>query len=122
MGFDMWTENDEQGVSFQTSKPACCRGDRLHREIDALGIAVPYRIEWEEDALAIHFESPLSDAGRSAVEEAISHHDASDEELLSEEQKKDQIIEEARAKRLAGKSLDLNELSAVVDRLLFEVG
>jgi hypothetical protein len=122
----MWTETDD-GTSFETALPACCLGPRLHREIDALALGVPYRIEWLEGSLVIHFEGAIDSFSRVTIAEIVASHDATAEieELAAKKAIEDKltaeslaIVEEARAKRLTGEPLDLVELAAVVDALL----
>lgn len=125
----MWIENDD-GTIFDAPLPNCCQGEKLHREIDALKLGLPYRIEWLGQTIRIFFEGWISSLSRGAIEKVLDRHDATHElETHAAEQARKAaiedesalLIEQARAKRMAGEPLDASELAAVVDRLLFGI-
>lgn len=139
----MWTNENGQDV-YRAERPQTPWPPLLHTQIDALGINLPYRIEWptteEETAeelaswpgkliLRVFFEGVLDAVAKDAVALVVLEHDGTDAihedeakrqrmaEILAQNQA---TIEAARAKRLAGEALTAQELAAVADLFMFQ--
>lgn len=138
-----WTnENGED--CYRGPRPSVAFPPLLHEQIDALGLAVAYRIEWptlaektsaEEQSwpgaeiLRIFFDGQLSADSEAVVAHVVEVHDGTvaiheDEvkrqrtaEILAQNQA---TIEAARAKRLAGEVLTAQELAAIADLFMFQ--
>ena len=139
----IWTNEDGQDV-YRGPRPQVSLPELLHRQIDFLGIKVPYRIEWpnidektpsEEidwpgiEIIRVAFGGHLDEDSEDLVALVVQAHDATDA-IREDEAKRQRMaeilaqneatIEAARAKRLAGEPLSAEELAAVADLFMFQ--
>jgi len=138
-----WTnENDEFVLRIdrpQTPWPAL-----LHEQLNALSVDVPSRIEWptidhmtpQETSdwsgtviIRVAYDTDIADNDRSRVVTVIENHDGTSAIASYEEQKQrseqiladnQALVDQARAKRLAGETLTTQELAAIADLFMFQ--
>lgn len=141
----MFTWNEDNGeLVLRIERPAHPYPPLLHSQIDALDLGIPYRIEWptreemspEEQSdwptgtiNRLAFDGSLTEPQRDDVVLVVMTHDGSQAILEAEEKRlraeqiiaqNQALVDQARAKRLAGETLTQQELAAIADLFMFQ--
>jgi hypothetical protein len=138
-----WTEENSEDV-LRIGRPQNSWPPLLHEQLNVAAPGVPYRVEWpsidQESSdeqhqwpgiliIRIAYDEALSDLARAAVVTIVQNHDGSQAIIQYEEQKlraeqiladNQALVDQARAKRLAGETLTTQELAAIADLFMFQ--